>query len=388
MLGDFTYCNPTRLHFGKNAMSALTEELAKYGQTVQLIYGGGSIKRNGIYDQVIAALEAAGETVVEDAGVMPNPTADKLREGVKIAREHNVDFLLAVGGGSCADYAKAVSVSVNCADDPWEKYFARFEEPACEIIPVGVVLTMAGTGSEMNGGSVITNHEQNLKIGHVFSTDVAPKFAIMNPEFTYSLPKYQMVAGIFDIMNHITEQYFSGADDNTSDYIMEGLMRGLVKASRAAVANPEDYEARSNIMWTATWALNTFVGCGKAQDWEVHMLGQAVSAVTDATHGMTLAAVALPYYRYIMDAGLPKFARFAQNVWGIDAAGKADEQLAAAGLDAMEAWMREIGCVMNLTELGCDESMLEKLADAKFVMEGGYRKLTREEIIAIFHESL
>lgn len=388
MLGDFTYCNPTRLHFGKNAMSALTEELAKYGQTVQLIYGGGSIKRNGIYDQVIAALEAAGKTVIEDAGVMPNPTADKLREGVKIAREHSVDFLLAVGGGSCADYAKAVSVSVNCADDPWEKYFARFEEPACEIIPVGVVLTMAGTGSEMNGGSVITNHEQNLKIGHVFSTDVAPKFAIMNPEFTYSLPKYQMVAGIFDIMNHITEQYFSGTDDNTSDYIMEGLMRGLVKASRAAVANPEDYEARSNIMWTATWALNTFVGCGKAQDWEVHMLGQAVSAVTDATHGMTLAAVALPYYRYIMDAGLPKFARFAQNVWGIDAAGKADEQLAAAGLDAMEAWMREIGCVMNLTELGCDESMLEQLADATFVMEGGYRKLTREEIIAIFHESL
>lgn len=388
MLGDFTYCNPTRLHFGKNAMSALTEELAKYGQTVQLIYGGGSIKRNGIYDQVIAALEAAGKTVVEDAGVMPNPTADKLREGVKIAREHNADFLLAVGGGSCADYAKAVSVSVNCADDPWEKYFARFEEPTCEIIPVGVVLTMAGTGSEMNGGSVITNHEQNLKIGHVFSIDVAPKFAIMNPEFTNSLPKYQMVAGIFDIMNHITEQYFSGTDDNTSDYIMEGLMRGLVKASRAAVANPEDYEARSNIMWTATWALNTFVGCGKAQDWEVHMLGQAVSAVTDATHGMTLAAVALPYYRYIMDAGLPKFARFAQNVWGIDAAGKADEQLAAAGLDAMEAWMREIGCVMSLTELGCDESMLEKLADATFVMEGGYRKLTREEIIAIFRESL
>ena len=247
---------------------------------------------------------------------------------------------------------------------------------------------MAGTGSEMNGGSVITNHEQNLKIGHVFSTDVAPKFAIMNPEFTYSLPKYQMVAGIFDIMNHITEQYFSGTDDNTSDYIMEGLMRGLVKASRAAVTNPEDYEARSNIMWTATWALNTFVGCGKAQDWEVHMLGQAVSAVTDATHGMTLAAVALPYYRYIMGAGLPKFARFAQNVWGIDAAGKADEQLATAGLDAMEAWMREIGCVMNLAELGCDESMLEQLADATFVMESGYRKLTREEIIAIFRESL
>ncbi|MDO4291439.1 MAG: iron-containing alcohol dehydrogenase [Eggerthellaceae bacterium] len=388
MLGDFTYCNPTRLHFGKNAMSALVEELEKYGRSVQLVYGGGSIKRNGIYDQVVSALKAAGKTVVEDGGVMPNPTADKLREGVKIAREHNVDFILAVGGGSCADYAKAVSVSVNCDDDPWEKYFARFEEPTCEIVPVGVVLTMAGTGSEMNGGSVITNREQNLKIGHVFSTDVAPKFAVMNPEFTFSLPKYQMVAGIFDIMNHITEQYFSGTDDNTSDYIMEGLMRGLVVASRAAVANPEDYEARSNIMWTATWALNTLIGCAKTQDWEVHMLGQAVSAVTDATHGMTLAAVALPYYRRVMGYGLPKFARFAVNVWGVDAAGKTDEQLAAAGLDAMEAWMREIGCVMNITELGCDESMLEKLADATLVMEGGYHKLSREEIVDIFRESL
>ena len=388
MLGDFTYCNPTRVHFGKNAMKALGEELSNYGQIVQLVYGGGSIKRNGIYDQVVSVLKEAGKTIVEDGGVMPNPTADKLREGVKIARENNVDFILAVGGGSCSDYAKAVSVSVNCDDDPWEKYFARFEEPTCAIVPVGVVLTMAGTGSEMNGGSVITNHEKNLKIGHVFSTDVAPKFAIMNPEFTFSLPKYQMVAGIFDTMNHITEQYFSGTDDNTSDYIMEGLMRGLIVASRAAVADPTDYEARSNIMWTATWALNTLIGCAKTQDWEVHMLGQAISAVTDATHGMTLSAVALPYYRRIMGFGLPKFARFATNVWGISAEGKTDEELAAAGLDAMETWMREIGCVMNASELGCDESMLDKLADATPVMKGGYHELNREEIIAIFRESL
>ena len=388
MLGDFTYCNPTRVHFGKNAMKALGEELSNYGQIVQLVYGGGSIKRNGIYDQVVSVLKEAGKTIVEDGGVMPNPTADKLREGVKIARENNVDFILAVGGGSCSDYAKAVSVSVNCDDDPWEKYFARFEEPTCAIVPVGVVLTMAGTGSEMNGGSVITNHEKNLKIGHVFSTDVAPRFAIMNPEFTFSLPKYQMIAGIFDTMNHITEQYFSGTDDNTSDYIMEGLMRGLIVASRAAVADPTDYEARSNIMWTATWALNTLIGCAKTQDWEVHMLGQAISAVTDATHGMTLSAVALPYYRRIMGFGLPKFARFATNVWGISTEGKTDEELAAAGLDAMEAWMREIGCVMNASELGCDESMLGKLADATPVMKGGYHELNREEIIAIFRESL
>lgn len=388
MLGDFTYHNPTKVHFGKNAMDALRSEMECYGKTVQMVYGGGSIKKTGIYDAVKGALLAAGKTVVEDGGVMPNPTIEKLREGVRIARDNKVDFILAVGGGSCADYAKAVSVSVHCDEDPWEKYYARFEEPDCAIVPVGVVLTMVGTGSEMNGGAVITNREAGLKIGHVFGTDAYPKFCILNPEFTYTLPKYQMVAGIFDIMSHICEQYFSGDDDNTSDYLAEGLMRGLVHASRIAVEDPENYEARSNIMWTATWALNTLIAQGKSTDWEVHMLGQAVGALTDATHGMTLAAVSLPYYRRIMADGLPKFVRFATAVWGVDPEGKTDEACAAAGLDAMEAWMRELGCVMSLAELGCDASMVEALADATLVMEGGYRVLTRDDITEIFRESL
>ena len=391
MIGDFTFHNPTKLIFGKNAMQALADELAGYGQTVQLVYGGGSIKKNGIYDQVVAALEAAGKTVVEDAGVMPNPTVEKLNEGIRIARDNHVDFILAVGGGSCIDYAKGVAVSVNLPQDidPWQKYWVDFDEPTCEVVPVGAVLTMAGTGSEMNCGSVITNHETKMKIGHVFSNpDVFPKFAVLNPEFTFTLPKHQMVAGIFDIMNHITEQYFSGEDDNTSDYLSEGLMRSLVHASRIAVKNPEDYEARSNIMWCATWALNTLVACGKSTDWEVHMLGQAVGAHTDATHGMTLAAVALPYYRLIMPYGVEKFARFATNVWGIAPEGRSAEELAAAGLDAMEAWMREIGCVMSISELGADESMLESLADSTLIMQGGYHVLTRDEVIQIFRASL
>ncbi len=391
MLGNFSYHNPTKLIFGSDAMDALAHELKGYGQTVQLVYGGGSIKKNGIYDQVLAALEAAGKTVVEDAGVMPNPTVEKLNEGIAIARENDVDFILAVGGGSCIDYAKGVAVSVNLdADvDPWQKYWVDFDEPTCPVVPVGAVLTMVGTGSEMNCGSVITNHETKMKVGHVFANpDVFPKFAVLNPEFTFTLPKYQMVAGIFDIMNHITEQYFSGEDDNTSDYLSEGLMRSLVHASRIAVENPQDYEARSNIMWCATWALNTLVACGKSTDWEVHMLGQALGAHTDATHGMTLSAVALPYYRLIMPYGLTKFARFAQNVWGIDPAGKTEEELAAAGLDAMEAWMREIGCVMSISELGADESMIEGIADSTLVMQGGYHVLTRDEIVKIFRQSL
>ncbi|MBQ6337444.1 MAG: iron-containing alcohol dehydrogenase [Ruminococcus sp.] len=388
MLGNFSYHNPTKLYFGEDALGYLNEELPKYGKTVQLIYGGGSIKRNGLYDEIVAILKENGKTIVEDAGVMPNPTAEKLREGVKMAKENKVDFLLAVGGGSCCDYAKAVSVSVHCDDDPWDKYYIRFEEPTCEIVPVGCVLTMAGTGSEMNGGAVITNHEQKLKIGHVFGDNVMPKFSILNPRYTMTLPKRQMVAGIYDIFNHICEQYFSGEDDNTSDYLAEALMKSVVHSSLIAVENPEDYEARSNIMWSATWALNTLISRGKSTDWMVHMLGQAVGAITDATHGMTLAAVSLPYYRFIMPYGLKKFARFATEVWGIDPAGKSEEELANEGLEALKNWMQMIGVAMNLSELGVTEDMIEAIADATILLDGGYKKLDRDDVVAVLKASL
>lgn len=388
MLGNFSYHNPTKLYFGDEALGFLGEELPKYGKIVQLIYGGGSIKRNGLYDEIIEILKSNGKTVVEDAGVMPNPTVEKLREGVKIARENNVDLLLAVGGGSCCDYAKAVSVSVHCDDDPWEKYYLRFEEPDCEIVPVGCVLTMAGTGSEMNGGAVITNHAQKLKIGHVFGDDVMPKFSILNPKYTMTLPKRQMVAGIYDIFNHICEQYFSGEDDNTSDYIAEALMNSVVHSSLIAVKNPEDYEARSNIMWTATWALNTLIACGKSTDWMVHMIGQSVGAYTDATHGMTLAAVSLPYYRMIMPYGLNRFKRFATEVWGVSADGKTDEQIANEGFEAMKNWMKQLGVALSISELGATEDMLDGIADGTIILEGGYKTLTKEDVIRVLKDSL
>lgn len=388
MLGNFTYCNPTKLYFGKSAIDGLNEELPKYGKNVLLVYGGGSIKKNGIYDKVIGLLEANGKTVYEDAGVMPNPTVEKLYEGIERAKKAKADLILAVGGGSVCDYAKAVSVSVNCKEDPWDKYYLRMEDVDCEIIPVGCVLTMVGTGSEMNGGSVITNYAQKLKIGHVFGENVFPKFSVLDPEYTFTLPKYQMVAGFYDIMSHILEQYFSGEDDNTSDYIMEGLLRSLIHSSLIAVENPEDYEARSNIMWTATWALNTLVAKGKTTDWEVHMLGQAVGAHTNATHGMTLAAVSMAYYRHIMSYGLKKFVRYAENVWNVTPDGKSDEQIAEEGLKAMESWMKKIGLVMNLTELGVKKDMIEGIADSTLIMDGGYKILTKEEVIKILTESL
>ena len=388
MLGNFTYHNPTKLYFGEDALNNLKQELPKYGKTVQLIYGGGSIKKNGIYDAVVKILKENDKEIVEDGGVMPNPTVEKLKEGVEIARKNKVDFLLAVGGGSCCDYAKALSVSVNCEDDPWEKYFIRFEEPTCKILPVGCVLTMVGTGSEMNGGSVITNHEKHLKIGHVFGDEVMPKFSILNPKFTFTLPHKQMVAGIYDIFNHICEQYFSGTDDNTSDYLAEGLMRSVVHSSLIAVENPQDYEARSNIMWCATWALNTLIAKGKTTDWMVHMLGQAVGAYTDATHGMTLAAVSLPYYRHILPYGIAKFKRFAINVWNINPQGKTDEQIANEGLQALENWMKKICLTLKISELGATPEMIEGIADATIILKGGYKVLDRKEIVEILKESL
>ena len=388
MLGNFSYSNPTRLYFGDDAIAFLGEELKNYGKKVMLTYGGGSIKKNGIYDEVIKTLKDEGKEVFEDPGVMSNPTVQKLYEGCRIAKENDVDLILAVGGGSTIDYVKAVSVSAWCEEDPWDKYYLRMEDVDNRIIPVGSILTMVGTGSEMNGGAVITNHEQKKKIGHVFGDNVMPKFSILNPKYTYTVPKYQMVAGIYDIFNHICEQYFSGDDDNTSDYLAEALMKSVIHASRIAVKNPEDYEARSNLMWSATWALNTLIAKGKSTDWEVHMIGQAIGAYTDATHGMTLSAVSLPYYRHIMPYGLHKFVRFAKEVWDIRTEDMGERDAAEAGLATMESWMKEIGVVLSAKELGVTEDMIDGIADATFLFDGGYKALTRDEVVEIVKESL
>ena len=390
MASNFEFYSPTRVIFGKGTEQRVGALVREYGGSrVLIVYGGKSAVRSGVLDRAEKSLAEAGISSWMLGGVVPNPHLDKVYEGIRIGKENSIDFLLAVGGGSVCDYTKAVAASVHCEEDPWQKYFVRFEEPACPVVPLGCVLTMVGTGSEMNAGSVITNPDTKEKVGKVFEDeDVMPKFSILDPNYTLTLPRYQMVSGIYDIFNHICEQYFCGADDNTSDYLSEGLMRSVIHSSRIAVKNPQDYEARSNLMWTATWALNTLVECGKSGDWMVHMLGQAVGGVTNATHGMTLAAVSQAYYHHVLPYGLPKFKRFAEAVWGIDPAGKTEEEVALAGLDAMKAWMEEIGVVMHLTELGVDESMLDQIADLTFHIDGGYKALKRDEILAIFRESL
>lgn len=391
MLGNFIYANPTKLYFGDEAQKNLAEALKGFGKKVLFTYGGGSIKRNGVYDDVTAALKEAGKEVIELPGVMANPTVAKLREGAKIARENNVDFILAVGGGSTIDYAKAVSVAAWYDGDAWDRFWVHQDDPKPgeRIIPLGAVLTMAGTGSEMNGGSVITNHEANLKIGKVFGEEVMPKFAVMNPRYTFSLPQNQMVAGIFDTMSHIMEQYFSGDDDSTSDYLAEGLMRSVIASSRVAIKDPQDYEARSNLMWSSTWALNTLIGEGKTQDWMVHMIGHAIGAYTNATHGMTLSGVSVAYYRFMMQFAPARFARFARVVWDIPAEGKSEEQLAAEGIDALAAWIKEIGAASEISSLGVTPEMIDGIADATIIIpDVGYHTLTRPEVITILRASL
>jgi alcohol dehydrogenase YqhD (iron-dependent ADH family) len=247
---------------------------------------------------------------------------------------------------------------------------------------------MAGTGSEMNGGSVITDAAHSNKLGHVFDSRLMPKFAILNPRFTMTVPLEQMKAGIYDIMNHIFEQYFSDFDDNTSDYLSEGLMRSLIVAARAAVKNPQDYEARSNIMWTATWALNTLIKCGKSEDWMVHMIGHSLGAWTHAPHGYTLASVSMAYYRRAMEKGLPKFVRFAENVWNIRPEGKSDREIAEAGLSALKNWMLEIGLPLTITEIGATPDMIDNIVSTTVIYPAGYLNLTAADIKAILKESL
>lgn len=390
MEGNFIYHNPTKLYFGKDALNHLKGELEQLGNTVLFNYGGGSIKKNGIYDMVISVLRETGKTVIENPGVMSNPTLAKLHEGVELARKHDVDWILSVGGGSVSDYSKGVAAAQHYDGDYWDTFYLKQQNPpqGQKIVPVGVVLTMAGTGSEMNGGSVITDADTHFKVGHVFDDRLMPRFAVLNPEFTMTVPGNQMRAGIYDIMNHIMEQYFSGEDDNTSDYLSEGLMRSVVTASRAAVKDPHNYEARSNIMWAATWALNTLLGCGKKQDWEVHMIGHSVGAWTHCPHGYALASVSMAYYHLMMHYGLKKFVRFAEAVWNVRPDGKTDEEIALEGLDALKAWMVEIGLPLTLHEVGATEDMLPGIAKGTILSDVGYHQLTPEELDKLLKEAM
>ena len=383
MLYDFTYQNPTRIHFGKKAINKLAGELREYGPNILLVYGKASIKKIGLYDQVMNILRAEGKTVFELAGINANPRYTQLLEGARLVREHDIDLILAVGGGSVIDCAKGIACAAYAEGDVWQRYYVNQEPVTNRVVPVGSILTMAGTGSEMNSGSVITNEAENLKIGRVYPLAlVTPRFSILNPEYTYSVPKYQMISGIFDIFSHLMEQYFSGDDDCTSDYLLEGLMLSLISASRKAIVNQEDYEARSNIMWCATMGLNKILGLSKTQDWEVHMIEHQLGAYTDCAHGIGLAIISPAYYRYIYRDGLHRFVRYAKHIWGVEDKGQGDEAIALECINRLEAFIAELGIPATLREVGATEEMLPLIANST-ALGGGYKQLNAEDILAI-----
>lgn len=385
MIYDFQYYNPTKIYFGKKALDKLANELDNYGDNVLFMYGKNAIKSIGLYDDVMKILKDCGKKVVELSGINSNPRYSQVLEGARLVRDNKVDLILAVGGGSVVDCAKAISVSAYAKGDPWKRYWIDFEAVDNEIVPVGAVLTMAGTASEMNGGSVITNEDEMLKNGRVFPPEVNPKFSILNPEYTYTVPMHQMVSGVFDVFSHLMEQYFSGEDDNTTDYVIEGIMESLINSARAAVKNPKDYEARSNIMWCATLGLNKITGVSKTQDWEVHMIEHQLGAYTDCPHGLGLAVISIPYYKYIYSYGIDKFVRFATRVWKIDGEGKTKDEIALAGIDALGAFAKEIGIPMTLRELGATREMLPLIAKT-CVKGGGYKQMEEEDILKVLKE--
>ncbi|MCI9466700.1 MAG: iron-containing alcohol dehydrogenase [Ruminiclostridium sp.] len=385
---DFEFFNPTQVFFGKTAMDALPTALDMFGENVLLAYGGGSIKANGVYDQVMAALQRAGKRVTEFTGIMPNPTYAKVLEGGALARECEADLILAVGGGSVMDSAKAVAIAAVEDGDLWTKYWVEKRELDCMPIPVGAIVTMVGTGSEMDGDAVVTN-EETMKKTSCWDYALYPKFAILNPEFTYSVPEYQMVSGIFDILSHIMEIYFSPEDeDNISDDFAEALMKSVIRNTAVALENPRDYTARSNLMWASTLALSGILSPSKREDWEAHQIEHQLGAYYDCAHGMGLAAVSPAYYRLICPYGLPKFKRFAVNVWGVDPTGKSDQAVALEGIDALAAFIRDSRMTPTLRALGItDDSKFQEIAESCNLRKGGYHTLTRQEIMQILRDS-
>lgn len=387
-MNNFIFENATKVYFGKGCVKEYLAYLSgSYGDRVLLAYGGGSIKKNGIYDEVVSALEKAGKTIIEFPGIMANPTYEKVLEGARLAKEHQADMILGVGGGSVMDCCKAVSMAAVSKKDIWDEYWAKPGIIDFEPLPLGVIVTVAGTGSECNGGAVITNETLKIKTGRDYPK-CNPKFALMDPEYTYSVPVKQMVSGGFDILSHIMETYFSEPnEDNVSDDISEALMRSVIKNLRDAIKNPEDYTARSNLMWASTMAENRIIKLGKKCDFECHQMEHQLGAYTDCNHGCGLAVLHPVYYRHIYEEGLPKFMRFAENVWKIEKGDMEDQQFAKAGVEALADFIKEIGLPTTLRELGLEsQEGLKEIADSCNLVQGSYKKMTHKEILEIFKE--
>lgn len=386
-MNDFIYSYPIKVYFGKGAAGkALTAEIDRIGKTVMLAYGGGSIKRNGVYDEICSFLRDAGKEIVDFSGIMPNPIYRKVQEGAALARERHVDFILAVGGGSVIDCSKIIAAQAVTDEDIWTMEFAQHKYPD-KFLPMAAVVTASGTGAEMNNGAVITNEETKQKAGVL---GAHASFAVLDPFYTMSLPEKQVISGAFDTLSHCMETYFGRPRDITlSDEIAEAVMRNVIRNIRVLLRDMTDMNARSELMWASAMGENGILKIGKVTDFQAHQIEHQLGAYTDCNHGQGLAVIHPILYRHICKYGSKQFARFAKNVWGITEDGKTQEELALAGVQALADFIREIGMPSSFTEMGItDQSVLEKVADTCNITAGCCKKLTREEILEILKECL
>lgn len=383
---DFTYSYPVNVYFGTDAAKkAISQEIGKYGKNVMLAYGGGSVKKSGIYDAVVSMLKEAGKEVTDFPGIMPNPTYAKVQEGAALAKEKNVDFILAVGGGSVIDCCKIISAQAKTDKDIWEMEFTDHVFPT-EFVPMGAVVTATGTGAEMNNGAVITHEEKKIKTG-VFGAFA--NFAVLDYEYMKSLPAKQVISGAFDTLSHCMETYFgSPRTANISDEINEAVMRNVIRNLKIVSKNVFDEDARRELMWDSAMAENGILKLGKVTDFQAHMIEHQLGAYTDCNHGCGLAVIHPVLYRHIYKDAAERFAHFAETVWDISAEGKTADETALAGIQALADFIREIGLPINFKELGiqADDAMLRAVADSTNIMAGCCKKLNADEIFEILKE--
>jgi alcohol dehydrogenase len=387
-LENFTYYNPTKLIFGKGQVQELKTEIPQYGKKVLLIYGGGSIKRNGLYDQVIHQLNEIGAEVHEFSGVEPNPRLSTVKKGIEICRKEGIEFLLAVGGGSVIDCTKAIAVGVKYDGDVWD--FMSRKAVATDALPLGTVLTIAATGSEMNSGSVITNWETNEKYGWG-SPAVFPKFSILDPVYTYSLPKDQTVYGMVDMMSHVFEHYFHHEPNTlTQDRWCESILKTVIETAPKLINDLENYDYRATIMLNGTLALNKMLNMGYNGDWATHNIEHAVSAVYDIPHGGGLAILFPNWMKHVLDENVDRFKQLAVRVFDVEPEGKTDREVALEGIDKLREFWNSIGAPSRLADYDIGEENLELMAEKTVVFGefGRFKVLGKQDSLEILKASL
>jgi hypothetical protein len=382
---NFSFYTPTMIKFGKGSVSKLSKLIEGKYIKVLLHYGGGSIKKNGVYQAVVEQLEMTGAKVIELGGVKPNPSLSLVREGIRIAKEEKVDLILAVGGGSAIDSAKAIAIGAPTDIDIWEHFMGKAVIDSA--LPVGVVLTLPATGSETSSGSVITNEEVQLK--HSVNSDILrPVFAIMDPEYTMTLPDDQTFAGVMDILSHIFERYFTNTPNvDLTDELSEGTMRNVIRNALILKKNPMNYEARAEIMFAGTIAHNGLMGLGREDDWASHVIAHQLSALYGTTHGLSLAVIFPAWMKYVYQINPDRFSRFAVNVFGVSDIGKSKVLISLEGINRFEEFLHKIGLPTTLSEASIPIDKFEEMADKAVLMGpiGTFRHLEKKDVIKIYN---